>query len=189
MPTSLPPLSRKHFSRAEYHWLNENGLFQEELHYELFNGDIIEQMPQKQPHTVLVMQLLFALAEIFGQDFLWCQMPVVLSDETEPEPDVAVTTQSQRSYLTGDSPHAADIRLIIEVSVTTLEFDLGAKAVRYAQASIPEYWVLDVAGRALIVHRGPNSEGYTSITRLAETETVSPLSAPQASLNVINFLP
>ena len=189
MSTSQAPLPRKQFSRREYHWLHENGLFQEGQRYELFNGDILEQMPQKQPHTALVMRLLFALTAIFGEEFLWCQMPVVLSDDTEPEPDVFVAVQERGSYANVDNPPASGVRLVVEVSVSTLEFDAGAKAVRYAQSGIPECWVLDVAGRALLVHREPTANGYAIVTRLAETEAVSPLAAPQATLNIVNFLP
>lgn len=184
------PLQRKRFTRKEYHWLSDNGLFQEDHHYELFDGDIVEQMPQKQPHTVLVMQILIALSAIFGHDYTWCQMPIVLSDDTEPEPDIAVTTQQQRSYLaTADNPPASDVRLVVEVSVSTLEFDAGAKAIRYAQSGIPELWVVDVAARALLVHRDPTPSGYATVTRLADTESVAPLAAPTAPLSVASFLP
>jgi Uma2 family endonuclease len=183
-------IRRKHFSRFEYHWLNENGLFHEGRRYELFNGDVLEQMPQNEPHGTLVMRLLFALAAAFGSEFIRCQMPIVLSDDTEPEPDIAVMEKPGREVIaSGEVPPATDIRLVVEVSVSTLEFDAGAKAIRYAQAGIREYWVLDVAGRALIVHRVPTGDGYDTLTRLAETDTVSPLAAPQAVLNIVDFLP
>ena len=182
-------IHRLRFSRAMYHAMGENLLSKEGQRYELFDGDILEQMPQKQPHTALVMRLLFALTAIFGEEFLWCQMPIVLSDDTEPEPDVFVASQERGSYADVDNPPASEVRLVVEVSVSTLEFDAGAKAVRYAQSGIPECWVLDVAGRALLVHRDPTPDGYASVMRLAETETVSPLAAPQASLNIVDFLP
>lgn len=183
-------IRRKHFSRSEYHWLNENGLFHEGRRYELFNGDILEQIPQKEPHGTLAMRLLFALATTFGSEFIRCQMPIVLSDDTEPEPDIAVMEKPGSEVIaSGEVPPAADTRLVAEVSVSTLEFDAGAKAIRYAQSGIPECWVLDVAGRALIVHRDPTPDGYATVTRLAETDTISPLAAPQTVLNIVAFLP
>lgn len=190
MSTLQAPPPRKHFSRKEYYWLQENGLFQEGRRYELFNGDILEQMPQNEPHGSLVMRLLFALAALFGPDYIRSQMPIVLSDDTEPEPDVVVMDKPESFVIaSGEVPPAADIRLVVEVSVSTLEFDTGAKSVRYAQSGIPEYWVLDAVGRALVVHRDPTAEGYTTVTRFGETESVSPLAAPQAALNIVNFLP
>lgn len=181
---------RKRFSRREYYWLQENGLFQEGRRYELFEGDILEQMPQNEPYGSLVMRLLFMLATLFGSDYIRSQIPVVLSDDTEPEPDVAVM-QNPVSFViaSGEIPPAADTRLVVEVSVSTLEFDAGAKAIRYAQSGIPECWVLDVAGRTLIVHRDPTENGYATVTNLSETETVTPLAAPQATLNIIDLLP
>ena len=129
MSTPQAPPRRKHFSRKEYHWLHENGLFQEGQRYELFNGDILEIMPQNEPHSTLVMRLLFALAALFGQEFVRCQMPIILSNDTEPEPGVAVmATPGSVVIASGDVPPATDIRLVVEVSVSTLEFDAGAKA-------------------------------------------------------------
>ncbi len=181
---------RKQFTRKEYHWLSENGLFQEGHRYELFEGDILEQMPQNEPHGSLVMRMLFMLAALFGTDYIRSQMPVVLSDDTEPEPDVAVMQNPVSFVIASEEiPPAADTRLVVEVSVSTLEFDAGAKAVRYAQSGIPECWVLDVTGRTLIVHRDPTEKGYATVASLSDTESISPLAAPQASLNISDFLP
>ena len=181
---------RIRFSREMYHALAGSLLSKEGYRYELFEGDILEQMPQNEPQGSLVMRLLFMLAALFGPDYIRAQMPVVLSDDTELEPDIAVMENPVSFVIaSGEIPPAADIRLVVEVSVSTLEFDTGAKAIRYAQSGIPECWVLDVAGRALIVHRDPTNEGYATVTRLTETETVSPLAAPQAALNIVDFLP
>lgn len=190
---STPGTDKVHrirFSREMYHALAGSLLSKEGYRYELFNGDILETVSQNEPHSTLVMRFLVALLGIFGPDYLRCQMPVVLADDTEPEPDVMVTAIPSDTILASGSPPSAEkVRLVVEVSVSTLEFDAGAKAVRYAQSGIPECWVLDVAGRALIVHRDPTNDGYRAVTRLSETETVSPLAALQASLNVVDFLP
>lgn len=50
-------------------------------------------------------------------------------------------------------------------------FRSGAKAALYARAGIPEYWVLDVNGRRLIVHQHPVEGAYRSIQAFAEEET------------------
>ncbi len=43
----------------------------------------------------------------------------------------------------------------------------------YAGAGIPEYWVLDVSERELVVHRTPRGERYASVRRLTRGEVVS----------------
>ena len=113
----------------------------------------------------------------------------MINNESEPELDISVTRQPQRAYIEAGNPPASEAVLAAEISDSTLRYDLTTKALLYAQAGIPEYWVLDVTGRTLIVHRDPTAAGYASVTRLEESATVSPLAASQASLNIVDFLP
>lgn len=121
-------------------------------------------------------------------DRVQTQGPIAPDGNNEPEPDVAVlnvpVTQTWE-----DHPSPANILLLVEVSVTTLSFDRNAKSDVYDRAGVPEYWILDVEGRRLIVRRDPSATGYQSSVTLNESETVSPLSAPQSVLNVLDMLP
>jgi Uma2 family endonuclease len=78
------------------------------------------------------------------------------------------------------NPQPEDVQLLVEISDSTLNYDLSVKAALYARAGIVEYWVLDVNGRRLIVHREPEGDGYLSITVYVEDELVAPLVAPKA---------
>ncbi len=108
--------------------------------------------------------------------------------KSQPEPDIAVLAKTAPEYPRANPP-ASDVRLVIEVSDSTLAFDLGPKARRYARAGIPEYWVFDIAGRRLIVHRSPQAGGYSVITAYAEGERVAPLAVPEASFPVAVAFP
>ena len=188
-PTRLT-VTQARVNRAQFHALSENGLLDYDRHHELIEGEVVEKMGQKEPHGSLIMRWVFALVGIFAPEVLRCQMPIVLNDSSEPEPDVVVTSQPENSYArSGETPTAADTRLVVEVSLTTLAYDLGHKALLYARAGIPDYWVSDVVGRRLIVHRDPTSEGYATITSLDENATVSPLAAPDATIRVVDHLP
>lgn len=181
---------RRHpFTRAEYYFLAEAGMLDPDRRYELLDGDILEIMGQKQPHNALVMLWLKALSRAIDLDFLLCQLPVVFSDTSELEPDLAVLQRPSREYINGDNPPASDLRMIVEIAVTSLAYDMGAKARKYAQAGVPDYWVEDVEGRRIVVHRDPTPEGYASILPFSEEETVSPLAAPNVSFRVGDFLP
>jgi Uma2 family endonuclease len=74
--------------------------------------------------------------------------------------------------------------LVVEISDSTLGFDLTTKAELYARAGIVEYWVVDVAARRLIVHRDPREGLYRAVTAYAEQESVAPLAAPHSALAV-----
>ena len=79
-------------------------------------------------------------------------------------------------------PLPGDILLLIEVADTTLPLDLGEKATLYAEAGIPEYWVVDIEGRRLLAHRQPAGGGYSDVRSFAGDDGVAPLSDPKALL-------
>ena len=62
-----------------------------------------------------------------------------------PQPDIAVYRGTFRDY----SDHPTNPILVVEVSDSTLGNDLTIKLELYAEAGVPEYWVLDVEGREL----------------------------------------
>lgn len=91
-------------------------------------------------------------------------------------------------FLTSN-PQPADLLLVVEIANTTLGFDLTTKARLYARAGIADYWVLDVPGRRLIVHRYPSGGEYRSVSSYDEEESVAPLAAPTAELLVGSVFP
>jgi Uma2 family endonuclease len=189
LPEQATP-SRHRFTRDAYHRAGDLGLLGTEPRCELIDGDILDKMGQKEPHPTLIMQILFVIAGIFGQLYVRSQLPVVLTDDSEPEPDLAVTSQPRNVYTTsGDTPPASDVRLVVEISISTLHFDLMTKAGLYSRAGIPEYWVVDAANLRLVVHCDPTPAGYASVVSLDDTQSVSPIAAPHASLRVADLLP
>ena len=62
--------------------------------------------------------------------------------------------------------------------IPRLSFDLTVKARLYARARIVEYWVVDIPGRRIIVHRDPQEGQYQSVVAYAEQESVKPLASP-----------
>ena len=64
-----------------------------------------------------------------------------------------------------------------------------AKCDWYAQAGIPEYWIVNIPGRTLEVYREPGANGYASVVTLTEADAVRPLAAPDAAVPVAQLLP
>ena len=71
-----------------------------------------------------------------------------------------------------------------EVSDTSLEFDLQLKARLYARAGIAEYWVVDLNGRRVVIHRRPEGGRYLDVVGYSEDETVATLGAPEVLIRV-----
>ena len=115
----------------------------------------------------------------------------ILGDEgetNEPEPDIAVTSESTTAYL-ARHPEPQELLLVVEVSDTTLGFDLTTKARLYARNGIPEYWVMDVNGRHLYRHRSPSPEGYVDVAVLTAEQSVATMARPEATVRVGELLP
>lgn len=187
---TLPPaeLPRIKWNAEQYESLFTMGLLPEKG-YELIEGDVVDKMPIKNAHT-LVISLLFALfGPLYGFRFMRSQFTLAVDEHNAPEPDFAILltqtpTLSARGYV-----QPADVRLLVEVSDATLGHDLTRKARLYAQANIPEYWVIDVTGRRLLIHGTPGADGYALVTQYEETETACPLFAPSVSFAVSDILP
>ena len=113
--------------------------------------------------------------------------------DTDPGPDLAVVPGRNRDYLGG---HPTEAVLIVEVADSSLAYDRRGKAHLYAAAGVPEYWVLDVIGRQLLVFRDPvadptaeRAHRYASQQTLGEADAVCPQAAPAASVLVKDLLP
>lgn len=177
---SHPP--RREWTREERVRLEQAGLLDPER-WELIGGDLFRKMPKKRPHVHAVAILTGWLIRHFGGRFVNTEAPIDVAPEdnptSEPEPDVIVLRPDYTEFRTA-TPGPADLLLVVEISDTTLEFDLTVKARLYARAGIQDYWVLDLNGRRLIVHREPSSGRYRSIVAYGETEAPAPLAKPEA---------
>jgi Uma2 family endonuclease len=186
--SSDPP--RKRWTRAECATLEASGLLDQE-NLELVEGELISKMGKKRPHVNSFTVLQAWLMQVFGWRFVNAEAPIDVAPEdnptNEPVPDLIVLLQDQSAF--SSNPKPEDLRLVVEIAHTSLGFDLKVKAALYARAGLPEYWVLDVAGRRLLVHRNPQSGTYADVAAYNEHESVSPLAAPQAQFRVADAFP
>ena len=178
----------KKWTREECEALEQAGLVGVR-DYELIEGVLIQKMGKKLPHTRALRKPIRWLNQLF--DLCSLQEPGIDVAREEnatnnPEPDAVVLRRSVEEI--AGSIHPGDIRMVAEVSDTTLSFDLGAKARLYARAGIPEYWVLDVNGRRLIVHQQPEAGEYGSIQAFAEDEMVQTPLTGEATIAVRDLL-
>lgn len=175
------------WTREEYYQLADQGFFPPDKRVELIDGVIYEMSPQKSPHATGILIVTEALRAAFPQGHqIRVQLPLALDDHSEPEPDLAVVAGGPRDYVE-DHPETAV--LIVEVSHRSSFHDRERKRSRYARSAIPEYWIVDVAGKQLEVYRNPGEGGYQTRLILKAGDTVSPLASPGAVIAVADLLP
>ena len=173
----------------EYHRLGELGFFNGRR-VQLIRGEVVEMSPMNRPHGIGIINSDACIRATFGPgSTIQVQLPLRIGT-SEPEPDIAVVAGSPRDY----ADHPTTALLVVEVSDTTLHFDLTVKAELYAQAGIVDYWVLDIVTRTLHVLRDPRpiaagGHRYFVTRTLTESDAISPLAAPQSRIRIADLLP
>ncbi len=161
----------------------ELGLFVEER-IELLDGWLVEMSPSNPPHAQAIRVLSRCLAEARQGVDLQVQLPLALSDHSEPEPDLALVPAGD---YWGGHPTAA--HLVIEVADASLRKDRGPKALAYALAGVPEYWVVNLVDRVVEVYTEPGAEGYGAVQRVAGDAVLSPGEFPEIQVPVARLFP
>jgi Uma2 family endonuclease len=177
--------ARRLFTREEYHRMGEVGILKQADRVELIKGEIVTMSPIGPRHYAFVNKLTKLLIMSLGdRAVVGVQGPIVLADDTEPEPDIAVIRNRSVPYKQRE-PSAEDVLLLIEVAETSLRYDRSTKLRLYAEAGIPEYWVVDCAAESVEVHRTPHAGGYREVSRVAgSTSTVAPHAFPDVTLTL-----
>ena len=111
--------------------------------------------------------------------------------DSEPEPDVSVVAGRREDY----TEHPKTAILLVEVSESSLAFDRHQKGELYAEAGIPEYWIVNLIDRVLEVYRdlGPASSSaagfcYALTTTYTRQGLVTPVGLPSRSISVAELL-
>lgn len=180
------------FSRDEYYRLGELGFFGESR-VQLVGGEIYDVPPQSNWHASAVE----ALAEFFRLAFgtghwVRVQMPLDLSPNSVPDPDVAVIVGARITHRDKKNPTAAVI--VAEVSESTLWDDQTKKMSLYAAAAIPEYWIVNLVKRQVEIHREPVADAtqpfghrYASVAIHAPGTRIAPLAVPTTEVDVADL--
>ncbi len=186
--------SKRLWTRAEYHRAAELGLFGPTERLELLEGEVITKVsPQSDPHASGITLSAEVLRTAFGVGFhVREEKPLVLSDLSEPEPDIVVVRGSARNNPRHPTP--ANAVLVMEVAESTIRFDQGEKATTYARAGIADYWILNLRQRQLEVRRDPGllgsgEQGYRSLQIVTPEEEIAPLAAPDQAIRAADLLP
>jgi len=172
----------------EYYRMAEVGILAPDARVELIEGEIIDMAPIGTGHGGTVAQLDQLLHDAArGCAQMRAQLPVRLNDISEPEPDFSLV-KPRADFYKKKHPGPADTFLIIEVSESSLRYDLQVKAPLYARHGIPEYWVIDLKGRQVRFFRSPESGQYADVTSTGTPGVVTPTALPDVKIDLTHVL-
>ena len=178
-PDRIRPLRR-----VEYDSLVESGLLADDR-VELLLGALVNVSPQGPLHADVVQRLAERLIrELPAEVSTRVQSPLALSDDSEPEPDIAVVPAADYSRA---HPHRA--LLVIEVADTSLQKDRGIKTALYATACIEEFWLVNLTERVVEVHQRPSAGRYDEVERVDVTGQLTSVAFPSLRIPVAGVFP
>ena len=179
---STQPLMR--WTIEDYHRLVDSDVLVNRR-VELINGQLLEMAPEGAPHSHSVQSGADYLRERLSKKALIRDAHPITLSASEPEPDIAVV-MLPRSRYAAKHPHPEDIHLLVEVSQSTLAYDLNTKKQLYAESGIPEYWVADITTKQVYVFRQLQAGIYTE-EAVFKSGTIAPLAFPSASVQIDAF--
>ncbi len=133
----------------------------DERRIELVDGILFDVVPPNPPHSRSVSTLNRHLSRALPDDLELLVQDALFVHDGFLSPDLFVAPFE-------DPPRRhREALLAIEVTHTTHRRD-RQKAGEYASAGVPEYWMIDLVAKEVLVHRSPESGVYREVTRLTD---------------------
>ncbi len=178
-------VATRRISVDEYYRMAEAGILHPDERVELIDGAIIQMSPIGVRHRDCVNTMTRLLINLLGDRYIVSpQNPVRLGNDTEPVPDVAVVAVQA----IGREFRGSDVMLLVEVADTTYQFDRTVKLRKYASASIPEVWIVNLPDNTIEAFDTPEGETYTRVRRLAPGQTLQSHQLPSVKIDVTAIL-
>jgi Uma2 family endonuclease len=177
----------------EYRTLRGAGRFNDRR-VMLIDGVILIMPLPDPPHNLSVGLIDDWLRIVFTTGYhVRNQMAFDVGTRNDPGPDLAVVAGSRRDLATRQATSAV---LVVEVADSSLNLDTTTKAELYATAGVPDYWVIDLENRKLLVFRDPEplpsglgATAYRTRQSFHPNDAVSPLANPTVAVKVADLLP
>ena len=153
----MEAILKRKLSIEEYHRMAEVNILDPDERIELIDGEIVRMSPIGNKHLGIVSRINALLtSRLLGKYNLHVQSPVKIDPYSEPEPDLMVTPYRD-DYYASTGVYPQDVLLLIEVADTTFRKDIQVKLPLYAQAAIPETWIIDLKND--IIYQYANLQG------------------------------
>ena len=167
----------------QYHGLIEQGLIQDNL--ELLEGILFEKMSKSPLHVYLLNIITTYFRNKIPHTFLIRNEQPITTQNSEPEPDLAIVAGKDEDYIFS---HPKTAELIIEVALSSLALDLE-KAEIYARANIPEFIIIDGGRKQIFYFAKPASGKYQEENTIAFDKEIILACFPELSFSLADFWP
>jgi len=159
------------------------GVLDSSARVELIDGELFDMAPIGHPHGFFCQAIAAQLIDLVGARRVLVQMSLTLGENDTVQPDICVLSSAEAHHLV-TGPELAAVQLVIEISDTSLAYDLNKKLPRYSAAGVPELWVLDVTAKRLLLHREPEGARYAVVRELKPSAHVRPTLLPDFELDL-----
>lgn len=166
------------FDVESYLAMDRAGLFDGRPRVCLLGGKIYEMAPISSGHGNGQLRAVRALDQLItrlgrGDELGPISATMIAGKQDAPEPDIMIVP-----LRSDDSLYvSADALLVCEIAWSSASVDLGQMRTLYAQAGIPEYWVLEAKSQRLHVFRAPDDGDYAEVQVMEPGNGISPLFA------------
>jgi Uma2 family endonuclease len=178
---------RRAFSVDDISRMIEAGIIGEDENFELIEGDLVVMAAKHVGHDGIKNALNMALARSAPEGvYVAIECTLQFAKDILIEPDIAIVSQAvyasdPKSFA---RPRLGDVRLLIEVTASSLAYDRGVKARLYARYGVREYWVIDANERITWVHTSPSGETWSSIVERGPEDELTTLAVPGFSIRL-----
>ncbi len=157
---AIPPPAGSRVTVVEYERIIRSGALDERAKVELIDGYLVEKTGKSAEHGFASKRTIKAIEALLPAGWTWrSEQPVRIPEYDEPEPDITIVRGTDLDY-EHRIPNPSDVVLVIEVSLTTLDFDRYEKLRAYASSGIGVFWIVNLRDRQIEVYTQPRSGSY-----------------------------
>jgi Uma2 family endonuclease len=177
-------MPRRAWTVAEIEQMVAAGILLEDERFELIGGEVVPMSPKGNHHEVVKAAL---------QRFWFPKLPADVSLITE-----TTLRTSETDFLEPDFvfwPRAVPLKdlkpdvisLLVEIADSSLAYDLGTKAARYAELGVHEFWVMDAVRLTTRIHRAPGPAGFVKIDNFTAGDLLTPAEHPDLAVRLADL--
>jgi Uma2 family endonuclease len=181
-------IERRPFTVSEYHQMTEAGILTEDDRVELIEGEVVKMAAINSRHAACVNRLDKRLNRWAGKEaIVSVQNPISLGQYSEPQPDLALL-RPREDFYAQSHPSPKDVLLVVEVADSSAARDRNLKLPLYAQAAIPEVWLVDLSQDLIEIYARPAKGAYRERRQVKRGESLTSSALPGLTLRAKQIL-